>query len=357
MAGRGLRLSTTGGRWEVVDLLKVVAAQVIVWHHLSAYGPVADALHASWPSMLAWLYDHGRMAVQVFLVLGGYLALPGLLAAQQQEATFPASTIAGRYRRLLPSFAIAMLFAMVASTLARPWLDIELAGSAPQVLQLVAHALLLQDIVGVEPLSAGIWYVAVDLQLYAMLALLLWLGRVLRATTWLLALPLLLVAASLLWWNRQPQLDIWAIYFLGAYGLGMMARMARDATYLPERAWWLAGATVLGLLALWVEWRMRLAIALAVAWWLATAPAGLARRWPPALRDIVSTAGQASYALFLLHFPVLLLGNAAWVAWHLQGPLHAWTMAIVIHAVSLGLALLFERHIERRLTFGRRRTG
>lgn len=350
-------MSTTAGRWEAVDLLKMVAAQVIVWHHLSAYGPVADALHASWPSMLAWLYDHGRMAVQVFLVLGGYLALPGLLAAQQREATFPVSAIAGRYGRLLPSFAIAMLFAMVASALARPWLDIELAGSAPQPLQLVAHALLLQDIVGVEPLSAGIWYVAVDFQLYAMLALLLWIGRALRATTWLPALPLMVAAASLLWWNRQPELDIWAIYFMGAYGMGMMARMARDALHLHGRAWWLAGATVMGLLALWVEWRMRLAIALAVAWWLVSAPAGLARGWPTALRGIVSTAGQASYALFLLHFPVLLLGNAAWVAWHLQGPVHAWTMAIMIHALSLGLALLFEKHIERRLTFRLKRSG
>lgn len=357
MAGQELPLTVTGGRWEAVDLLKVLAAQVIVWHHVSAYGPVADALHASWPSMLAWLYDHGRMAVQVFLVLGGYLALPGLMALQQRGASFPAVAIADRYGRLLPPFALAMLFAMLASALARPWLDVELAGSAPNILQLVAHALLLQDIVGVEPLSAGIWYVAVDFQLYTMLALLLWLGRTLHAANGLPALPLLFVAVSLLWWNRQPALDTWAIYFMGAYGLGMMARMARDATDCRARALWIAGATALGLFALWVEWRTRLTVALVVSWWLATAPVELARRWPRAVRSGIANAGRASYALFLLHFPVLLLGNTAWVAWELQGPMHAWTMAFVIHALSLTLALVFERQVERRLAFGRSRNG
>ena len=63
----------------LIDLGKALASQLIVWHHLAAYGPVADTLHAAWPAWMDWLYDYGRMAVQVFLVLGGYLALPGLL--------------------------------------------------------------------------------------------------------------------------------------------------------------------------------------------------------------------------------------------------------------------------------------
>lgn len=35
----------TPPRQSHIDALKVTASQVIVWHHLSAYGPVADALH------------------------------------------------------------------------------------------------------------------------------------------------------------------------------------------------------------------------------------------------------------------------------------------------------------------------
>lgn len=355
MAGRGWRLSSSTGRWEAIDLLKIVASQLIVWHHVSAYGPVADALHTSWPSLLAWLYDHGRMAVQVFLVLGGYLALPGLLAHMQNAAHSPIDAIVARYRRLFPPFAIAMVIAMVASAIARPWLEAELVGSPPQALQLIAHALLLQDVLGVESLSAGIWYVAMDLQLYAMLALLIWLSRATGMTTWPLAVPLLFITASLLWWNRLPQLDIWAPYFIGSYGLGMMARMARDATDWRDRARWLSGATALVILALWVEWRTRMAIALVVAWWLATAPAGLTTHWPLPLRSGIASLGQASYALFLLHFPVLLVCNTAWVAWGLGGPFQAWAMALGIACTSTGLALVFERQIERRLAVRRHR--
>ncbi|HWU85444.1 MAG TPA: hypothetical protein VN028_08910, partial [Rhodocyclaceae bacterium] len=55
-------------RFFVVDLLKAVAAQLIVFHHLSAYGPVAAVLGRTFPTLSHWLYDYARMAVQVFVV-------------------------------------------------------------------------------------------------------------------------------------------------------------------------------------------------------------------------------------------------------------------------------------------------
>lgn len=39
---------------------------------LAAYGPVAEAVQAQWPALIDWLYEHARIAVQVFLVLGRY---------------------------------------------------------------------------------------------------------------------------------------------------------------------------------------------------------------------------------------------------------------------------------------------
>lgn len=53
-----------------VDVLKVVAAQLIVWHHFSAYGPMADTMTLMWPQLMDWLYRYARLAVQVFLVVG-----------------------------------------------------------------------------------------------------------------------------------------------------------------------------------------------------------------------------------------------------------------------------------------------
>jgi hypothetical protein len=39
-----------------------------------------------------------------------------------------------------------------------------------------------------------------------------------------------MTTVSLLVWNSRPELDDWAIYYFGAYGLGAAARWAPAAT-------------------------------------------------------------------------------------------------------------------------------
>jgi peptidoglycan/LPS O-acetylase OafA/YrhL len=60
-------------RLAFVDLLRALAASTIVWHHLAFYGPLSDVAHPLAPGLLDWLDSYGRMAVQVFLVLGGFM--------------------------------------------------------------------------------------------------------------------------------------------------------------------------------------------------------------------------------------------------------------------------------------------
>ncbi len=52
-------------------MVKAMACIAIVWHHLAFYGPMSDIAYPLAPVLMAWLYDHGRVAVQVFLVVGG----------------------------------------------------------------------------------------------------------------------------------------------------------------------------------------------------------------------------------------------------------------------------------------------
>lgn len=338
----------TPPRQSHIDALKVTASQVIVWHHLSAYGPVADALHAGWPDLMAWLYDYGRMAVQVFLVLGGFLALPGLLKALS-GSTHPLALVGARYRRLVPPFLLAMLVAAAAGVLTRPWLGTELAGAPVDVWQVLTHALLLHDVLDQASLSAGVWYVAIDFQLYTLLVLLLWLGLRTRRATIALGLAALATAASLLWWNRDGDLDAWALYFMGAYGLGVLARTVRQQ---PNTGWRLLGLACLAALsglALWMEWRTRVALATGVALWLAWSPLRAGRLLPEGLGRGLAALGRSSYALFLLHYPVLLLGNAVWTASGGASPQSALAMAGVVWSASVGLGLLFERLVEQPL--------
>jgi peptidoglycan/LPS O-acetylase OafA/YrhL len=277
------------------------------------------------------------MAVQVFLVVAGFLAARGL--APDGRATFgnPLPLIWRRYLRLaLPYFA-ALALAIAGAALADLWLDDEAIPAPPHLVQLVAHALLLHSLLDVDALSAGIWYIAIDFQLFALCALLLWAGRRVGA-----ALVLVAGTVSLFWWNRDAGLDNWAIYFIGSYALGAAAWWAGDKR---RPAGWIALIVVIGAAALWVDFRPRIALALTVGLLLASSRrSGLLERWPdwPPLAFL----GRISYALFLTHFPLVLLANAVFAhfGWLTPGAavfgiLTTWTASIIVAAA-------FHRFVE-----------
>ncbi|MBN8489756.1 MAG: acyltransferase, partial [Burkholderiales bacterium] len=60
------------------DWLRAIASQLIIAHHLTWYGPLAASAALLWPELFELLQAHGRLAVQVFLVVAGYLAARGL---------------------------------------------------------------------------------------------------------------------------------------------------------------------------------------------------------------------------------------------------------------------------------------
>jgi peptidoglycan/LPS O-acetylase OafA/YrhL len=221
--------------------------------------------------------------------------------------------------------------------------------AAPTLAQFAAHALLLQDVLGYESLSAGLWYIAIDFQLYALLTLLLWLASCAsrdRPLRWLA--PVLVtagVAVSLLYFNRDAAWDVWAVYFLGSYGLGVLAWWL---SRLPRRS---AGAALLlaamllpALGALALDYRERIAVALAVALLLAVAPRGslLSSR----LRATMAYLGRISYAVFLVHFPVCLIVNAAFAHFAPAQPEVQAAGILLAWCVSVAAGAAFHRWVE-----------
>jgi hypothetical protein len=93
--------------------------------------------------------------------------------------TAPGQQITRRFVRLVVPYSVALLLAVLVAALVGSWMDHPSVPGAPDLGQLVANALLLQDIVGEEALSAGVWYVAIDFQLFAGSVLLLALVRAL----------------------------------------------------------------------------------------------------------------------------------------------------------------------------------
>jgi peptidoglycan/LPS O-acetylase OafA/YrhL len=334
--------------------LKGVAAQLIVLHHLAFYGPMADHVHAIMPLIIDWLYDHARIAVQVFLVIGGFLGAKSLAPAGFPVTSAPLPLIWQRYLKLAPPFFIAMLLAVIASAWAGNWMTHDSISAPPSMLQLGAHALLLHGALGFESLSAGAWYVAIDFQLYAAMTLLAWLsGRLAggRPAGWLLpGMVAAGVGASLLHFNLDADWDVWAPYFFGSYGLGALAWWASDPVRRPHSAaLLLAAMLLLPSLSLVLDFRSRIALALATACILflfgRVRPASCAG----AVLSAVNYGGKISYSVFLVHFPVSLIVNAGFARFVPEQP-HAQAFGMLVAwGVSLLAGAAFFRWVEAPL--------
>jgi peptidoglycan/LPS O-acetylase OafA/YrhL len=353
-------MTTPVQRLPALDALKGLGCVLIVWHHLAFYGPMSDVVQPYAPWLTHWLYDYGRMAVQLFLVVAGFLAAASLAPQGVARFTQPVRLIFRRYRRLVLPYLVAVAASVLVAALVRPWFDHSSVPAAPTWLQVIAHALLLQDLLGEDALSAGLWYVAIDLQLFAVCVLVFsfartathrWPGLPGQAGMWLVGVLALL---SLFFFNRQPALDTTALYFFASYALGMLAFWITARASEPMRARWAIFLAVACSLALVLDFRGRMALAMTVAlvllwlqsgWqsgWKSGSPhAGLRQRW-------LEQIGLRSYSIFLIHFPVCVLVNAV--------VSHFWPTQLVANvlgllaafALSLLAGALLYRSVEAR---------
>jgi len=326
----------------LINLLKAGAAQLIVLHHLAFYGPMADAARPLMPSIVDWLDHNGRIAVQAFLVISGFLVAKSLAPSGLPGIGNPLGTIWRRYVKLAPPFIVAMFLAIGASALARTWMVHNSISAPPNMSQLAAHVLLLHGVLGYESLSAGAWYVAIDFQLYALITGLLWLGGRIaghRRSAWLMPLLVTLgLSVSLFYFNRDAEFDVWAPYFFGSYALGILAWWASD----PRRAsgtqlTLLLMMAVPTLLALALDFRIRIAVAAVVACVLFRFGRTRLSTYAHSGWAVVNYLGKISYSIFLVHFPVCLVVNAAFTRFvpddaYLQGAGVIWAWAASVAA-------------------------
>ncbi|WP_167394358.1 acyltransferase family protein [Limnohabitans parvus] len=352
------------GRSFLIDVIKASGCLLIVLHHMAFYGPMSDVVATAWPAVMDWLYEHGRLAVQFFLVCAGFLTAGSL--ARFEELTLPEALKLAwqRYLRLAIPLLAALSFTVLVSEWLRPDFDHASLSATPEWGQALAHMVLLQHVLDMEALSAGIWYVAIDFQLYAMTLLSLMVVKACRSahavhSAWTLrwGLWLGLTCASLWGWNLHADLDDHGVYFFGSYGLGLLAWEARrHANVGMSRAdlqRWTAWAAllVIGVVAWWLEPRWRIATAWGVACLLMGAPeawfsgGGLRASW---WRQAVQWLSTVSYSVFLIHFGVNLVVSAG-VAAVWPDVLWANTLGMLVSLLlSVAGGALLYRLVERQ---------
>lgn len=337
-------------RNSTIDLLKALASQVIVMHHLLMYTPMSPALRAEWPALLDFIADEGRYVVQIFLVIGGFLASQSLFnMLKQGRVVAPWKLLKKRYVRLAKPFWVAIAVAVLLSWLAGKIAVHEEVSDLPDLMQLLAHVFLLHDVVGVEALSAGVWYVAIDLQLFAVMVLMSWLSQRLGNISWiqpeytLLLLAGAMAVSSLWWWNLHAGHDEWAWYFFGSYGLGVIAYWAQR-----EGKAGLGSALILGLLslALWIDWRERLLLTGLTALLLLNSY-HLEQLLANLVRGPVRWLGDISYSVFLIHYGIAVFASSVVIALDLQGMSSNLLAFVVTWAVSILAGWVLYRLVEQ----------
>ena len=163
----------------------------------------------------------------------------------------------------------------------------------------------------------------------------------------------MLSIASLFWFNRNPDYDIWAMYFFVAYGLGAVTYWSgkgNTSVLLALRLLWL---TVVIALLLDFRWRLLLALMTALALHL-TQKYPLPLNWR--LPHWIHALAHMSYALFLLHFPIYMLVSALFVKYGLLGgPWSGMAGLAVTWLLSVVAAYFLHRWVE--VPAGRLRVG
>ena len=311
-----------------VDFLKTIAVQIIIFHHLCNYGIISLKVHELFPHFVDFVGLHGRYAVQIFLVIGGYLTAKSLPQTLEKFGLW--KTIINRYLRLAPTYIVAILITIICAMIARAIHYEEYIGESETIAQLLAHFFFLQNILQFESISVGVWYVAIDWQLYIFTAFLLFFIRSFKNV--LFVLPIV-IAFSLMYFSQYSLFEDYFIYFIGAYGLGMLAFLAEDTSHLETRQ----PARVLLLLFLllilsdtFFELRIKNVIEIFLAVLLTLYGKRAYKSSNIKWSKICIWFSQRSYCAFLIHFSLLLLGNSIYYLFQLESSIAGVFMMLLI---------------------------
>ena len=308
---------------------------------------------AEWfPLLEKFFLEYALFAVQIFLVVGGYLNAKSWASTVTKSTFYFFPSVLLRYRRLAIPLLTALSAAVAITALVRPYFDHPSLSNPPALMQVVAHIFLLQDIFDLEAFSAGVWYVAVDFQLFAMAMACASLaqawqgisgkGSVIRKA---FGFWVLLTLCSLFVWNLNPLGEVWGAYFFGAYGLGLCIGAWRYTGFKFSAQSLGLLICMLGLVATAYQPRDRLMVAIATALLLCWYEANECKAIHCLKWKWICELSKASYAIFLIHFSVSLLVSAV--------VFNFWSENIPANAmglwVSFGLSVWMGRLIHQSI--------
>jgi peptidoglycan/LPS O-acetylase OafA/YrhL len=234
----------------------------------------------------------------------------------------------------------------------------EFVGESETLGQFLAHLFFLQGILGLDSISAGVWYVAIDWQLYAILAIMLGMFPGYRSAVWML---LVLCVASLLYFNRHGDYENYFIYFMGAYGLGVLAQLCKNFPDKAVNRFAQIFISIIGLVIVvssfhefWLRNILAYMVAIALIFWgdWAYKDQKQAHKRPQhqskthKLVNVILWGSRRSYCAFLIHFSFILLANTLYIAWGMDQR-HDGVMALALMMIAIAASWATATYLYR----------
>lgn len=337
-----------------IQICRALAALMVVCFHVGGnlhksnyFGRDADSLS---------VFYFGDAGVPFFFVLSGFIVTWAHLKDFNRPHKL-APYLAKRVARIYPSYWIVFL-AVYAAAYANPALRETLPTDA---LTLVRSLLLLpQDKEVVGGVGAPVLFVAWTLQYEMMFYAVIGLGIIRQ---WLLAIPLAFFVVNF-FSNTFDGIGFYQDYFANVriflFAMGVMvAYVARSAWRIrhPAAMAWAGG---LGFAGLAIAENMHgskdwgpIDHILAYGAFSSLLVLGLVKHEDRGSKvsttSLMARVGDASYALYLLHVPIMSILCKLVVWCGMSGPLGAWAAEILIVSSCVAVAMAFHTRIERPL--------
>ena len=176
----------TNTRVNEIDLLRFFAALLVVFFHYSFRGYAADAMSVMPYPLLAPFSKYGYLGVELFFMISGFVIL--MTASSGSLRGF----VVSRFVRLYPTFwaCCTITFAVIVAIGGTRY------SASPS--QYLINMTMLSDFVGVPAIDGAYWSLFVEMKFYALVAVILVIGRIHQAHIFLILWLIASVALEIL---------------------------------------------------------------------------------------------------------------------------------------------------------------
>lgn len=331
--------------------LRGLSALGIACYHIHRYSPLREPANTILPDFVDYFFRHSWIGLQVFLVIAGFVTAYTLRGTKIRQASVGNFCLRRIVRLGGPYWVVVLLVAGLNYLVVRFSGDLSLSGWVTWQ-QLLSQLTFVQDIVGQQNISAGLWFVAIALQWG--LAFILLFGAVDRISRswspggqgeWIVLLAVFLPPALLALFvcNLESSMEKWIIYFFHMPVFGALAWWTLERR-IPAAMFWSYAALLVAGVAF--EFRIKVVIALIAGITLYRAGQSRGMQEWLSFRPL-RYLGGISYSLFLIHYPTGWLISTLGQRVTGDNPQAAVVWLVLAVVASIGAAHVLHVFVER----------